>query len=75
MSKLPELTAAQVITALRRDGWYEARQLGSHRVFRHDTKPGHVSVPVHPGRALKTGTLRGILTQAGLTPDELRGLL
>ena len=34
-----------------------------------------VSVPVHKGVDLKPGTLRAILKGAGLTMDELKGLL
>ena len=75
MAKFPQVTAPKLIAALGRDGWYETRRRGSHRVFRHPTKPGHVSVPLHQGKTLKTGTLHGILDQAGLTVEELRSLL
>ncbi|MGH3803054.1 MAG: type II toxin-antitoxin system HicA family toxin [Pseudonocardiaceae bacterium] len=36
---------------------------------------GLVVVPVHGNRDLPTGTLRAILRQADLTPDELTALL
>jgi predicted RNA binding protein YcfA (HicA-like mRNA interferase family) len=32
-------------------------------------------VPVHSGKDLKTGTLRGILKTVRMTPDEFRELL
>jgi predicted RNA binding protein YcfA (HicA-like mRNA interferase family) len=32
-------------------------------------------VPVHPGRDLAKGTLRGILDDVGLTAEDLRRLL
>lgn len=48
---------------------------GSHHYLRHPGKPGLLlTVPVHAGD-LKRGTLRAILRQAGVTPDELRALL
>jgi len=48
---------------------------GSHHYLRHPDKPGvPVTVPVH-NRDLKRGTLRAILRDAGITPDELRDLL
>ncbi len=28
--KLPRITAAELLRALRRDGWYEHHQVGSH---------------------------------------------
>jgi predicted RNA binding protein YcfA (HicA-like mRNA interferase family) len=36
-----------VIKKLEIDGWYQARMRGSHRVFKHPTKPGIVVVPGH----------------------------
>src|SRR5258707_13339161 len=48
---------------------------GSHHYLRHPERPGVlVTVPFHD-RDLKRGTLRAILRQAGLTPEELRDLL
>jgi predicted RNA binding protein YcfA (HicA-like mRNA interferase family) len=48
---------------------------GSHHYLRHPDRPGLlITVPVHT-RDLKRGTLRAILRQAGLTPDDLRSLL
>jgi len=32
-------------------------------------------VPVHKGKLLKTGTLKGILRIAGISEDELKDLL
>ena len=74
MAKLPRISAARLLRALARDGWYESRQTGSHKMLRHPTKPGPVAVPFHRGD-LKTGTLDRILEQAGLTADDLRRLL
>lgn len=39
----------EVIARLTADGWFEVRQNGSHKQFRHPTKPGLVTVPVHGG--------------------------
>jgi predicted RNA binding protein YcfA (HicA-like mRNA interferase family) len=41
----------------------------------HPERRRLTSVPVHAGRDLKRGTLQAILSQAGLTDDELRALL
>jgi predicted RNA binding protein YcfA (HicA-like mRNA interferase family) len=48
------------------DGWYQARQRGSHRQFKHPRKPGLVTIAGKPGDDLAPGTLNSILKQAGL---------
>ena len=39
---------------------------GSHRQFKHPTKPGRVTVPGKPNDDLARGTLNSIMRQAGL---------
>lgn len=72
MPKLPSLKAREVISALQRAGFHLVRQHGSHAQF----KKGNllVTVPVHPGDLHPT-TLRSILRQARMTPEELQKLL
>ncbi len=55
-----------VIKMIQKDGWYHARTKGSHRQFKHDEKPGLVTIPGKPGDELAPGTLNSILKQAGL---------
>jgi predicted RNA binding protein YcfA (HicA-like mRNA interferase family) len=59
------MTSADVIAALKRDGWYLNRVSGSHHQFRHPTKPGTTTVP-HPRRELAIGTVKSIEKQAQL---------
>lgn len=66
MPRLPVLSGAEVIKALERLGFEKVRQRGSHVVMRQGSL-GAV-VPLH--RSVKTGTLAGILRQAGVTVDE-----
>jgi predicted RNA binding protein YcfA (HicA-like mRNA interferase family) len=54
-----------VIKELQKDGWYEVRQVGSHKQFKHPTKKGRVTVP-HPKRDIPIGTLKSIEKQAGI---------
>ena len=49
----------------KRTGWYEVRSKGSHRHFRHPTKPGTTTVPVHGARDLSPQLLRDIERQSG----------
>jgi len=49
---------------LEADGWYEVATRGSHVQFKHDDKPGRVTLP-HPKKDLKEGTVKSIYKQAG----------
>jgi predicted RNA binding protein YcfA (HicA-like mRNA interferase family) len=59
------VTSWEVIQALERAGWYEARVKGSHHHFKHPTRKGLVTVP-HPRRDIPVGTLRSIERQSGV---------
>ena len=71
MPSLPRISGAHVIRALVKLGFVVVRQRGSHVVLRRGTI-GCV-VPNH--RELKTGTLAGVLKQAGVSVEELMGAL
>ena len=47
------------------DGWYRVGQTGSHVHFKHETKPGKVTVP-HPVKDLPIGTLKSIEKASGV---------
>ena len=55
-----------VLRLLENDGWQHARTKGSHRQFKHPSKPGSVTVAGKPNLDLPPGTLNSILKQAGL---------
>ena len=73
MPKLRPVSGEEVIRALERLGFRQVRQRGSHVILKRETAQGVVGcvVPLH--RELAVGTLRGILQQAHLTPEELMG--
>jgi predicted RNA binding protein YcfA (HicA-like mRNA interferase family) len=54
-----------LIKALKKNGWYEVNQVGSHKQFKHPEKKGRVTVP-HPKRDIPKGTLKSIEKQAGI---------
>jgi len=56
----------EVIKMLEDDGWRIVRQRGSHRQFKHASKPGLVTVAGTPSDELAPGTLNSVLKQAGL---------
>lgn len=51
---------------LEEDGWYLVATRGSHRQYKHPSKPGRVTLAGQPGHDLAPGTLNSILKQAGL---------
>lgn len=59
-----------VLRMLERDGWYLERTRGSHRHFRHATKPGTVTVAGHPNEEIPPGTWSSIQKQAALKEGE-----
>lgn len=55
-----------LIRRLEQDGWHLDRTRGSHRQFKHSSKPGVVTVHGHPSDDVPPGTLHNILKQAQL---------
>ncbi len=58
----------EIIRILRADGWFEVRQVGSHKQFRHPEKQGKVTVLVHRGD-LDPKTVRSIFRQAQINME------
>lgn len=57
----------ELIQILQKDGWYQVRQSGSHRQFRHSEKKGTVTVAYHHiNDDIPLGTLKSIKKQAEL---------
>jgi predicted RNA binding protein YcfA (HicA-like mRNA interferase family) len=52
------------IDIISRDGWYQVKQVGSHRQFKHPVKPGKVTVAGKASADLAPGTLASIFRQA-----------
>jgi len=76
--RLPRITGSELVRALCKAGFAVARQRGSHVQLRRQEPDGTVTtfpVPVHTGRDIKKGTLRGILRKADMAPEDLAVLL
>ena len=56
----------EAIRLIQSDGWYLVGQRGSHRQFKHPTKPGRVTIAGIESKDIPPGTLSSILKQAGL---------
>jgi predicted RNA binding protein YcfA (HicA-like mRNA interferase family) len=55
----------EVLRRLADDGWVLVKTKGSHRQFKHPTKPGRVTVAGKPSHTIPPGTLTSICRQAG----------
>jgi predicted RNA binding protein YcfA (HicA-like mRNA interferase family) len=54
------------IKLIEADGWYLVVTKGSHRQYKHPTKPGRVTIAGHLSDDLAPGTANSILKQAQL---------
>lgn len=52
-----------IIKLIEKDGWVLVAQVGSHRQYKHPTKPGRVTIAAHK---ISLKTEASILKQAGL---------
>jgi predicted RNA binding protein YcfA (HicA-like mRNA interferase family) len=68
------LKPERVITAFERAGWENLGRQGKHYKLRKATNPNILSVPVHGGKPIKAGLLRGLLKKAELTEDAFLAL-
>ncbi len=58
------MSSRDVIKELKKHGWYEVNQVGSHKQFKHTTIKGRITVP-HPKKDIPIGTLKSIEKQIG----------
>lgn len=59
-----------IIKLIEADGWYLVITEGSHRQYKHLSKPGRVTIAGHPSDDLSPGTLNSILKQAKLKEER-----
>lgn len=60
------MKVSELLRMLREDGWYLVATRGSHRQFKHASKPGRVTVPGKLSKDLAPGTVNSILKQSRL---------
>lgn len=73
--RLPRVDCQRLIRALKRAGFEEQRQRGSHLHMRRPSDNRRVTIAVHKGRIVPVGTLRAILRDADISIEEFRRLL
>lgn len=74
MGKLSPLTSKKVLKKLKKIGFIEYHQRGSHLTLKNERLKKIVTVPMH-GKDIPVGTLYNIVVkQAGLSVDEFNNL-
>ena len=73
MARLPAVSGREARRAFEKAGWVFDRQRGSHMILSRSGVPVNLSVPDH--RVLDRGLLRGLIRDAGMTPEEFVRLL
>jgi predicted RNA binding protein YcfA (HicA-like mRNA interferase family) len=75
MSKeLPALRVGEVVRVLERAGFVKWRQKGSHLTMFRANDRRALTIPLHFSKTVPKGTLRAIIKQAGLRPEEFLAL-
>jgi predicted RNA binding protein YcfA (HicA-like mRNA interferase family) len=60
------LKVREAIRLIENDGWFLVATRGTHRQYKHVSKPGRVTIAGKPSDDLSPGTLNSVLKQAGL---------
>lgn len=63
------MRSSGIIKQLETDGWVLRWVRGSHHVFIHPSRTGHISLP-HAKKDLGTGLMHKLLKQAGLKGES-----
>jgi len=72
MSRLSPISAKKLIKFLKKRGYYEDRQSGSHLTLRNDTEHKSITIPVHQSKDIGKGLLKQILKDSGFSLEELQ---
>ena len=75
MSRLPAITGREAIRAFEKAGFTVVRVRGSHHILKKERFRYSLSIPVHKGKMVSKGLLRGQIKLAGLTEAEFADLL
>ncbi len=70
MSKLPVLRPRELVLILKKLGFFEKRQKGSHLIMVNERKNRQVVIPIH-NKPLKKGTLVAILRQGEVRVEDI----
>jgi predicted RNA binding protein YcfA (HicA-like mRNA interferase family) len=72
MTKISPIKPRKLVKFLKKQGFSEIRQKGSHKFFAHPDGRTTV-IPFHPTKEIGPGLLRKILDDIKISPKELKG--
>jgi predicted RNA binding protein YcfA (HicA-like mRNA interferase family) len=70
MSRMPQVTARELIAFLKKQGFVEDRQVGSHLTLWSEGRGVSVTVPMHTGCNIGRGLAVRILKDTGFSVDD-----
>jgi predicted RNA binding protein YcfA (HicA-like mRNA interferase family) len=74
MTRMPQVTAKEIVSFLKKQGFAEIRQSGSHLTMFHEERRVAVTVPIHTGCDLGRGLATRILKDAGFSAEDFSRL-
>ncbi len=70
MTRMPQVTARELVRFLKSQGFVEDRQSGSHLTLWHEGRQVAVTVPMHTSADIGRGLAARILKDAGFTVED-----
>ena len=74
MSRMPQVTARELVRFLKTQGFSEDRQKGGHLTLWHEGRRASVTIPIHTGCDIGRGLAVRILKDAGFSVDDYLSL-
>ena len=75
MPKLPVISGKKLLMLLKKHGFIQVRQKGSHVFVEHQSREVSTVIPIHRNEDLGKGILKSILNDLDMTVDELIKIL
>jgi predicted RNA binding protein YcfA (HicA-like mRNA interferase family) len=60
----------EIVRIMESEGFFRARQKGSHLIMQRRTESGTITVPVPLHRSVRVGTLQAIIRQSGIARER-----
>jgi len=70
MSRMPQVTARELVRFLKSQGFVEDKQSGSHLTLWHEERKVSVTIPVHTSCDIGRGLAARILKDAGFSVED-----
>ncbi len=70
MTRMPQVTARELVRFLKAQGFVEDRQAGSHLTLWNEQSKAAITIPIHKGCDLGRGLAIRILKDAGFSVED-----